>query len=290
MKVVYSKGGIMSNRPRFFLIALVVTVLLTLINTEGCSNKKEEPPRATVQAPTKQAAKDQAAEAQMPASDPHQVDACQRHRYYIAPGETATVTFETEVKSDVAKATGEGEPNVNKAAMEAAGYSVSYASRSIDTFSRPRPVWTVFNSDFAAKEREVIYETTTAGVTVRWKPDGSGTIEKLGDVRGPFEVGKLTSEDISKKLGTDTIRMIRPGNKTYMLSPSQGSMDEEMNILSVTLNITVPKDTDKIMQEKICGVFWKGGGISFRGYYSNFPGVKKYIIAGPAKSRDCFDR
>jgi hypothetical protein len=280
----------LKSTNRSLTIALVVTVLLTMIGAEGCSSKKDEPSKPTVQAPSEQTAKEQAAEAQLPASEPHQVDACQRHRYYIAPGESAAVTFETEVKPGVAKAAREEEANVNKAAMEAAGYSVSYASRSIDTFTRSRPVWTVFNSDFAAKEREIIYETTTAGVTVRWKPDGSGTIEKLGDVRGAFEVGKLTSEDIAKKLGTDTIRMIRPGNKTYMLSPSQGSMDEEMNILSVTLNVTVPKDTDKIMQDKTCGVSWKGGGISFRVYYSNFPGVKKYIIAGPAKSRDCFDR
>jgi hypothetical protein len=284
----------MLKRPRFLLTALVGTVLLTMIGTEGCSSKKEEPPRATVQAPGEQAAKEQAAEPQLPASEPHQVDACQRHRYYVAPGESATVTFEAEVKSDVAKTAREEEPNVNKKAMEEAGYSVSYMSQSVDTFTRSSPVWTVYSSEFSPKEHGIvgtgkIVGTGVAGVLVSWNSDGTGVIEKLGNAKDRFEVGKLTKEDLAKKLGGDTYKLTNAG-KTYNFSPSQGSMDQEINILSVTLRITVPKDTDKIMQDKTCGVFWKGGGISFRGYYSNFPGVKKYIIAGPAKNRDCFDR
>jgi hypothetical protein len=279
----------MFRYSRFLLIVLLGTSLLTVVGTGGCSRKEEEPPRAKVEVPAEQAAEEQSDEADSSGAEPHQVDACQRHRYYIAPGESATVTFETEVKSDVAKAARDEEPSVNKEAMEAAGYSVSYASRSIDTFSRSRPVWTVYNSDFAAKERESIFQTTTAGVSIRWQTDGSGVIEKLGQVKGPFEVGKLTSEDLAKALGGETVRSVGPGNKMYTLSPTLGSMDQETNILSVTLHVTVPKDTDKIMQEKIGGVSWKGGGIGFRGYYSSIPGVQKYIIVGPAKDRDCFD-
>jgi hypothetical protein len=269
-------------------LVLVGASLLTVIGIGGCSRQKEEPPKEKVEVPVEEATIAESGEADSTEGGPHQVTACQRHRYYIAPGESATVTFEAEVKSDTAKAAREEEPRVNKEAMEAAGYSVSYVSQSVDTFSRSSPVWTVNSPEFVANEHVV--GTLDAGVLIRWTSDGSGVIEGVRGVKGRFEVGKLTKEDLAKKLGGDSVRLVGPGNKTYTLSPSQGSMDQEINILSVTLHITVPKDTDKIMQDKIGGVFWKGGGISFRGYYNNLPKVQKYVIAGPAKSRECFDQ
>jgi hypothetical protein len=271
-------------RFSMFLLVLAGACLLTVIGAGGCTRQKEEPPKEKVEVPAEQATTEESGEADSSEGGPHQVTACQRHRYYIAPGESATVTFEAEVKSDTAKAAREEAPRVNKEAMEAAGYTVSYVSESVDTFSRSSPVWTVYSPEFVAKEKAV--GTLDAGVLISWSSDGSGVIEGVGNVKGRFEVGKLTKEDLAKKLGGDSVRL----SNTYTLSPSQGSMDQEINILSVNLHITVPKDTDKIMQEKIGGVFWKGGGISFRGYYNNIPKVQKYVIAGPAKGRECFDQ
>jgi hypothetical protein len=274
---------------RSLLIVLIGASLLTTIGISGCSGNKEEPSKTKVEIPAEQSTKEEPGEEDSSGAEPHQVDACQRHRYYIDPGDSATVTFETDVKSDVAKAALDEEPRVNKETMEAAGYSVSYMSQSVDTFSRSCPVWTVYSSEFSPNERGVV-ATSSAGLLIQWLSDGSGVIEKLDDIKGRFEVGKLTKEDLVKKLGNETVPVVIQGGKTYNLSLSQGSMDQETNILSITLNITVPEDTGKIMQEKIGGVFWKGGGISFRGYYNNVPNVQKYVITGPAKDRDCFEQ
>jgi len=272
---------------RYLSVIAVCVAVLVILGSTGCSCKKDEEP-ASKSDQARQGANQETGGGVQASSgnESHRLDECKKHWYYISPGESASVTFETEVDADTAKTVGAEEPAVRKEDLEKAGYSVSYSTRSVDTVTLSLPVWTVSNSDFAAKENEKALYTTTDSVAIRWKNDGTGIIEKAGDRSGQFEVGKLSSEELSQKLGgKSTIHVIGPKDVAYDLSPSQQSMDKEFYLLSVTINIGVPTDTSKVLEKRGGNVSWKGNGISFEGYYNNVD--KKYAITGPARSREC---
>ncbi len=275
----------MRKHMRGFLAITIGLAFLTL-TAHGCSNKDRE-------ASQPQAAKDQAADPGTAggqqdistAGRSHWGDKCRTHFYYIAPGESASLTFETVVDARLAKTAREEEPAVRKEELEAVGYSVSYSNRSVDTFSVSFPVWVLSEPAFAAKENERMLYAPLSGWKVDWNRNGEGTIVKAPGADGKFAVGRLPLE---KLLGNrSTIDIKGPNGSVYSLTPSQKTLTEEFHILSVTFDVTAPRETVLRQGTRRAGVSWKDGGIGFGRIYDRIN--ERYVISGPAHSRDCFD-
>lgn len=215
-------------------------------------------------------------------------DSCRGHRYYIAPGETASVTFETLVDADTAKIANEEPPTVQKEDLEAIGYSVSYFNRIIDTFSLNLPVWTVFEPDFAVEENATILYFQGNGARIDWKKNGEGTITEVPGVSGRFAVGKLSFDALAKGLGGKSVISIQgPNKKLYSLTPAQKNVLQEFHILTVTLDIKAPEKDIKGGGITHGSVLWKGRGIEFSRDYES--ANQRYVITGPGTSRACFE-
>ena len=263
----------------------VCAAFAVLVITAGCT-KKEQPQVAQTEeaqqpAPTQQTGAGQAPQQESGAFYPG--TECSSHRYYVDPGGSASLTFEREINSTAARSEQDGEPSLSKEAMESAGYSVSYLSSSIDTFSVPVPIWTVSHPDFAKTDTEDGYKKTTYitvnGVSIdfRGRNDGVGVIVGCDG---------LTREQVVRKLGgKDTFDFTDArSRRQYSLSLEEGSKDREINILSVSMSIGVP--SEKVYGEKSADLQLKSGGFNVSGKYDDM--YRKYVITGPAKSRNCY--
>ncbi|OPX95044.1 MAG: hypothetical protein A4E58_02330 [Syntrophorhabdus sp. PtaB.Bin006] len=272
------------------LLAIVASIALLVLMVYGCSNKNKESAASERQAINEQTASRVAnGLEQNPASgnESHWGDKCRMHFYYIAPGQSASVTFETEVDAATAKIANEEEPTVQKKDLEALGYSVSYLGRSVDTFSLNLPVWTVSEPSFALKDNETLWYHPFGGASIDWNRNGEGTITSVPGTMGMFAVGKLTRDELSKKLGgSNTISIRGPKDSIYSLTPTQKEIPKEFHILSVTIDIRAPEENIKGGGVTHGSVLWKGKGVEFRREYDNKN--NRYVISGPAKSRDCF--
>lgn len=270
------------------LSAIAASVVLLVLMVYGCSNKNKESAASERQAMSEQTASRVAnGVEQNPASgnESHWGDKCRKHFYYIAPGQSASITFETEVDAATAKIANEEEPTVQKKDLEALGYSVSYLGRSVDTFSLNLPVWTVSEPSFALKDNETLWYHPFGGASIDWNRNGEGIITSVPGTMGMFAVGKLTRDELSTKLGgSNTISIRGPKNSMYSLTPAQKEVPKEFHILSVTVDIRTPEENIKKVGDG--SVRWKGKGIEFRREYDNKN--NRYVISGPAKSRDCF--
>lgn len=254
----------------------------------GCSIKSGE------ETPKPQAAKEQAQGPETTGDKQgisatgrsHWGDKCRTQFYYIAPGESASLTFESLVDASMAKLAGEEEPTLKKEELEAVGYSVHYSGRSVDSFSMSLPVWVLSEPDFAVKENERISFTPPPGWFVDWNRNGEGTIRGVPSANGKFEVGKLTLE---KLLGNRSAIQIKgPNGSMYSLTPSQKTVTEEFHILSITFDVTAPKETVLRQNTKQADVSWKGRGFGFNRVYDRIN--ERYVISGPAYSRDCLEQ
>lgn len=267
------------------LLAAVVSVVLLAPIVSGCSDKNKGV--SEIQAAKQQAGSQTGGGEQdmTRAGESHWGDKCRVHYYYVAPGESSTLTFEKAVDATLAKTAGEEEPTVRKEELEAVGYSVSYRDRSVDTFSVSFPIWVLSEPDFAVKDNERILYAPLNGWRVRWNRNGEGIIEGVSGANGKFAVGKLT---LDKLLGRrKAVEIKGPNGSIYSLTPVQKTVTEEFHILSATFDVTAPRETVLRQDTKSAGVSWKGGGIGFDRVYDRTN--ERYVISGPATSRDCFE-
>lgn len=270
------------------LLAVMISIAFLVSMVYGCSNKSGE------ETSKPQAAKEQAqgpgatgGEQGISATGrSHWGDKCRTHFYYIAPGESASLTFETLVDASLAKLAREEEPALKKEELEALGYSVRYSGRSVDSFSVSFPVWVLSEPDFAVKDNERILFVPPPGWFIDWNRNGEGTIRGTSSAKGKFEVGKLT---LDKLLGNKSAIQIKgPNGSMYSLTPSQKTVTEEFHILSVTFDVTAPKETVLRQNTKQGSVSWKGGGLGFNRVYDRIN--ERYVISGSAYSRDCLEQ
>lgn len=262
-------------------MAVVAGALSLLLIVCGCSRKNEEKPASETQATTGRE-QDIAS-----VNESHWEDKCKKHFYYIAPGESATVTFETEVNADIAKIANEEEPAVDKKELENLGYWISYVGRSIDNFSLDLPIWTVYEPSFAIQDNETLWYLPVGDLKIEWDRNGEGTITHVHGVSGMFAVGKLTRDELSKRLGGgDVIKIRGPKDVMYSLTPTQKSVPKEYNILSVRIYIKAPKVNIKGGGITHGSLRWNGYGIEFSRDYDGKN--NRYLIVGPAINRACF--
>ncbi len=276
-----------SSRHSFAPIAMLVIAFLALA---GCSSKKEEAPTARI--PAQRDRPETGAEVREgsgPAREveKHMVDRCRKHRYYVAPGETAIVKFETEVDAELAKLAAEEEPAVDAGELEAAGYSVFFMGRSIESFSADRPVWVVNEPRFAVKEGETL-RFFGVGVGIRWNNDGEGTITSVSRHLGEFAVGKLSFHELVNALGgKDKIPVKGPDDLVYHLAPVQRQVSKEIHLLSVELRVKAPDSSGKREAIRHGSVLWRGKGVQFSRDLDSR--TERYYIVGPASGRECFE-
>ncbi|NLT22682.1 MAG: hypothetical protein GXX82_06510 [Syntrophorhabdus sp.] len=268
------------------LVAITIGLAFLALTAYGCSNRDRETSRP--QAEKEQAANPGTAGGEQDISTTGRSnwgDKCHAHFYYIAPGQSASLTFEAVIDARLAKTAREEEPTLRKEELEAVGYSVSYSNRSVDTFSASLPVWVLSEPDFAAKENERILYAPLNGWKVDWNRNGEGTITKVPGADGKFAVGRLPLE---KLLGNRSAIDIKgPNGSVYSLTPSQKTLAEEFHILSVTFDVTAPRETVLRQNTRRAGVSWRDGGIGFDRIYDR--DNERYVISGPAHSRDCFE-
>lgn len=262
------------------LLAVMASATLLVLVVCGCSDRNKERPASEPRAASRQAAGEATTE-----NGSDLGKACKFHAYYIAPGESASVTFEDLVDADMAKTARENEPTVQKESLEAAGYSVSYSGRSVDTFSASVPVWVVSEPDFAVKENERVLYAALDGKAIDWDRNGEGTIRSVPGAVGKFAVGKLPLEKVVGKKGSIDIR--GPNKKIYSLTPFQKTVTEEFHLLSVTLDITAPEKHGKPQTRTDGSVLWNGKGIGFSKIW-DFEN-NRYLISGKANSRECLE-
>lgn len=270
------------------LLAIMISIAFLVSMVYGCSNKNGE------ETSKPQAVKEQAQGPETNSGEQgisatgrsHWGDKCRTQFYYIAPGESASLTFEILVDAGLAKLAREEGPELKKEELEAAGYSVHYSGRSVDSFSISFPVWVLSEPDFAVKENERILFTPPPGLRIEWNRNGGGTIVGTSYANNKFEAGKLTLE---KLLGNKSAIQIKgPNGSMYSLTPSQKTVTEEFHILSVTFDVTAPKETVLRQNTKQGGVSWKGRGLGFNRVYDRIN--ERYVISGPAYSRDCLEQ
>lgn len=285
-----SKGEAMKQSTGS-LLAVTASIILLFSMVYGCSNKNKEAAISERPVISEQAASQAATGGEHDAvsgNESHWGDKCKKHFYYIAPGQSASVTFETEVDAAMAKIANEEEPTVQKKDLEALGYSVSYLGRSVDTFSLNLPVWTVSEPSFALKDNETLWYHPFGGASIDWNRNGEGIITSVPGTMGMFAVGKLTRDELSTKLGgSNTISIRGPKNSMYSLTPLQKEIPKEFHILSVTVDIRTPEENIRGGGAVTHGsLHWKHTGIEFSREYEQRN--KRYVISGPATSRDCF--
>lgn len=261
----------------------MASVALFVSMVGGCSNKIQEKPASEPKATSKQMTTHKAEET--PAV---RHEKCQYHNYPIAPGESVSVTFERLIDADMVKIISEEEPTVQKEALEDLGYSVSYSSRSVDSFTQDLPVWAVSEPDFAVKDNErVIYYPAPGGQSIDWNRTGEGVITFVSNTSGKFKVGKLPLDRVVGKSGTIEIK--GPNKRVYSLTPFQKNITQEFHILSVTLGITAPSQYSQRMPTTSGNVVWKGRNIiEFTISHALWDTkANKVMITGPETSRDC---
>jgi hypothetical protein len=216
----------------------------------------------------------------------HRVERCVKHYYRIAPGETASVTFETIVDADTARIALEEEPEVRKERMEDAGWRVSYTGRSVDSFSVDSHIWTVSEPDFATKGEGWLKTLPGSVANISWAPDGEGIFTRLGDLSGAYAIGRLSFEEVSGRLGGNgTVDIRGPNGKMYYLVPARKEVAREFHILSVSMDIAAPGDDGGRSGAGFGSVTWKGQGVHFNRDYRKREG--RYVISGPAAGREC---
>lgn len=212
-------------------------------------------------------------------------DKCRYHAYYVAPGESVSATFETVVDAILANIAGEEQPTLQKEQLEAANYSISYSSHSVDTFTANFPVWVVTETDFIPKGNEQVHYTPANGIYIDWNRQGEGTIVGVTGATGKYAVGKVS---LDKIIGTKGAIMIKAvGGKEYSLIPTQRHISEEFHVLSATLDIKAPEKPATKGYTTHGELLWKNKGIKFNGRWEQK--MNKYVISGPATGRECFE-
>ncbi len=219
------------------LLAITIGLAFLAFMSYGCSNRDRE-------ASQPQAAKEQAAEPGTAGGEQdistagrsHWGDKCRTHFYYVAPGESASLTFEAVVDAGLAKTAREEEPTLRKEELEAVGYSVSCSNRSVDTFSVSFPVWVLSEPAFAVKDNERILYAPLNGWKIDWNRNGKELLQRCpARTDGKFAVGRLPLE---KLLGNRSAIDIKgPNGSVYSLTPSRKTLTEEFHILSVTFDV-----------------------------------------------------
>lgn len=207
------------------LLVVMAGVALVVLMIHGYARKNIESAGSEPQAKDEQAASRATIGGKQDAISDNasrQGDKCERHIYYISPGKSASVTFETLVDADTVKLANEEAPTVQKEDLEAIGYAVSYFSRMVETFSLNLPVWTVSEPDFAVEENASIWYFPADGVWIDWKKNGEGTTTDVPGVSGKFAVGKLSLEALTRRMGgKSAIRIQGPNKAMYSLTPAQ---------------------------------------------------------------------
>ncbi|MEW6720594.1 MAG: hypothetical protein AB1346_09105 [Thermodesulfobacteriota bacterium] len=282
----------MSSR-RFPLVVACV-MLAVAAGQSGCSKNEPAPVGPQAQVPAQSQAEAQPPSGADSGGEPSAVAPDEKHRvsegkhfYFLAPRESATVTFERPIDGKEAKEFSGETPELKAEALAAQGYSLMYQSHSIDTFTRSLTVWTLSDSRFAEKGKvddgtwEHMFFTRTNQVGVRWDREGKGVVTtSSGSENGKFEMGKLSVEELIRRSGGKDGILV-DGRE---LTPSQDSREKEYHILTFSIMVTAPSDPAAAMQETEGILGWKGKGFRFHAKYNN--NNQKFVVFGPATDRN----
>jgi hypothetical protein len=269
-------------------------MLAVAAGQSGCSKKEPAQVEPQAQAPVQPQEEAQPPSAAESGGEPPAVASDETHRisegkhfYFLAPGESATVTFERPVDGKEAKEFKEEAPELKAEALEAVGYSLSYQSHSVDTFSRSLPVWTVSDSRYAEKGTaadgswEQTFFTKTNQVGVRWNKEGLGVVTtSFGREDGQFDMGKLPVEELIRRSGGKDGILV-DGRE---LTPSQDSREKKYHVLSFSIGVRAPSEPAAGMKETVGILGWKKAGFRFHAKYNDM--LRKFVVSGPAADSD----
>lgn len=277
---------------RFPLVAACV-MLMVAAGLFGCSKKEPAPAEPQAQASAQPQEEAQSSSGAEPAGEPPAVASDETHRvsegkhfYFLAPGETATVTFERQVDGKEIKEFQEATPELKAEALEAEGCSMSYQSHSVDTFTRSLPVWTVSDSRYAEKGSVAdgswkhTFFTKANQVGVRWNKEGVGLVSTtVGDPDGHFAMGKLPVEELIRRSGGKDGILV----DGIELTPSQETREKEYHILTYSILVTAPSGP-AAAKETSGTLAWKTKGFRFHARYND--NLRKFVVIGAAADRD----
>ncbi|MBE0557398.1 MAG: hypothetical protein IH628_09215, partial [Proteobacteria bacterium] len=126
---------------RRFPLVLAFVMLAAATGQSGCSKKEPAKVEPQVQAPVQAQEEAQTPSGAESGGEPAAIAPDETHRvsegkhfYFLAPGESATVTFERPIDGKEAKEFSGETPGLKAEALEAEGYFLSYQSHSVDTF------------------------------------------------------------------------------------------------------------------------------------------------------------
>ncbi len=277
--------GMVKGNGRCLLIAAMILALLVLTTGFGCSRNKNATENSRVQEVQKTISDYEREEAA--GSGPQEENECKQHWYYTNPGESSSVTFETLVDAATAKAISAEEPEFRKQELEEKGYSATYVSRSVDSFTKPAPIWIVSHPALGKREGKPTLQNLTIGdVRIACDGSGEGVIERVRGINGAGAIGQLSREELVKRLnGKNAIGFSDMDMKSYEVTPERKLVDQEFHILSVSLLIDGPTEVGPTERKAYGQLSWANKKIGFNVSYNRAKG--KYGITGPATGRDC---
>jgi len=274
----------MKKNADYFFVAIMIMTLSVLVTGSGCSRNKskaEDPKVKEVQEAISNLDQEESSGSVL-----QEGDECKVHRYYFSPEQSASMTFEVMVSANTAKKANTEEPTVFKRELESRGYPVTYVSRSVDTFTKPAPIWIVSHAMFGKREGKPTTKEMTFGfVRIVGNESGEGVIESVWNVKGSSAVGQLSREELAKRMnGKSTVALPDMDSKYYEVTPERRFVDQEFHILSVEFLVDGLGSSGSTLNAR-GGASWDGWGIYFDITYDS--ARKKYVITGPAYAKSC---
>jgi len=216
---------------------------------------------------------------------------CRNHRYFILPGTSESLSFETVLSGTIAGDFSPASLELKDDVLEDSELEANLGPAEIITASTSYPIWIVDGKAFYDKTIAQGMKPTVLrvkNISIKWNEDGTGVLTRILSQGNPRSVGRYSEKELKREIGEDlVIRYTPPGSKdAYAWELRQDTREDNSPILKFELNVDLPSETTNFKSKSL---IITGGPIGWTIKITYSKARNRYIVTGPATSAECLE-